>query len=353
MDGGGINVGVEEVGGGGGGWVGECHSNDVTSEWGRLPVNRKSSMLFSSAASTNFCQSSVPVEGVSFFCPPPPHSLLLPPPPAPKIHLLAPLTANSFAGNFVGSIESQIFDGEGQTNFGIGSEHLQRQKRQRESHRNAFLLLAKTPQQSNGQIQLWQFLLELLSTDDHCSCIAWEGTKGEFKLVNPDEVARKWGLRKSKPNMNYDKLSRALRYYYDKQFMSKACEAAVAETAQPWEVAGRAKGWAEAETSAEVGEEMPSMGGGQWAAGKAVCPSPSPQQQHQQFVLAATLKPMEPPQHRLPPQPTRFPVPNRPAVLFKSNSTCSPSWPSLAQPKLTQTTLPLLNFSFPPHTWTI
>uniref|UniRef100_A0A183AG95 ETS domain-containing protein n=1 Tax=Echinostoma caproni TaxID=27848 RepID=A0A183AG95_9TREM len=40
-------------------------------------------------------------------------------------------------------------------------------------------------------------------------------------LVDPDEVARRWGERKSKPNMNYDKLSRALRYYYDKNIMSK------------------------------------------------------------------------------------------------------------------------------------
>ncbi len=40
-------------------------------------------------------------------------------------------------------------------------------------------------------------------------------------MVNPDDVARRWGERKSKPNMNYDKLSRALRYYYDKNIMSK------------------------------------------------------------------------------------------------------------------------------------
>lgn len=32
-------------------------------------------------------------------------------------------------------------------------------------------------------------------------------------MVDPDEVARRWGERKSKPNMNYDKLSRALRYW--------------------------------------------------------------------------------------------------------------------------------------------
>ena len=65
--------------------------------------------------------------------------------------------------------------------------------------------------QGSGQIQLWQFLLELLSDSGNNNIIAWEGSNGEFKLTDPDEVARKWGERKSKPNMNYDKLSRALR----------------------------------------------------------------------------------------------------------------------------------------------
>ncbi|XP_056592200.1 transcriptional regulator ERG isoform X3 [Triplophysa dalaica] len=73
----------------------------------------------------------------------------------------------------------------------------------------------------SGQIQLWQFLLELLSDSSNSSCITWEGTNGEFKMTDPDEVARRWGARKSKPNMNYDKLSRALRYYYDKNIMTK------------------------------------------------------------------------------------------------------------------------------------
>ncbi|KAG5443514.1 Transcriptional regulator erg [Clonorchis sinensis] len=77
----------------------------------------------------------------------------------------------------------------------------------------------KTP--GSGQIQLWQFLLELLSDHQNIACITWEGTNGEFKLVDPDEVARRWGERKAKPNMNYDKLSRALRYYYDKNIMTK------------------------------------------------------------------------------------------------------------------------------------
>ncbi|XP_078592535.1 transcriptional regulator Erg-like isoform X3 [Branchiostoma floridae x Branchiostoma japonicum] len=76
-------------------------------------------------------------------------------------------------------------------------------------------------QSGSGQIQLWQFLLELLSDAANANCITWEGTNGEFKMTDPDEVARRWGERKSKPNMNYDKLSRALRYYYDKNIMTK------------------------------------------------------------------------------------------------------------------------------------
>ena len=74
---------------------------------------------------------------------------------------------------------------------------------------------------NNGQIQLWQFLLELL-TDKMCrEVIAWVGEEGEFKLVNPEVVANMWGQRKNKPTMNYEKLSRALRYYYDGDMIAK------------------------------------------------------------------------------------------------------------------------------------
>lgn len=65
--------------------------------------------------------------------------------------------------------------------------------------------------QGSGQIQLWQFLLELLADSSNAEIIAWEGTDGRFKLRDPEEVARRWGEKKGKPNMNYDKLSRALR----------------------------------------------------------------------------------------------------------------------------------------------
>ncbi|CAD7091054.1 unnamed protein product [Hermetia illucens] len=73
----------------------------------------------------------------------------------------------------------------------------------------------------SGPIQLWQFLLELLMDKTCQNFISWTGDGWEFKLADPDEVARRWGIRKNKPKMNYEKLSRGLRYYYDKNIIHK------------------------------------------------------------------------------------------------------------------------------------
>ncbi|XP_029615247.1 ETS domain-containing protein Elk-3 [Salmo trutta] len=73
----------------------------------------------------------------------------------------------------------------------------------------------------DSAITLWQFLLQLLLDQSHKHLICWTSTEGEFKLLKSEEVAKLWGLRKNKTNMNYDKLSRALRYYYDKNIIKK------------------------------------------------------------------------------------------------------------------------------------
>lgn len=77
----------------------------------------------------------------------------------------------------------------------------------------AFPDWAYKPESSPGsrQIQLWHFILELLQKEEYQNVIAWQGDYGEFVIKDPDEVARLWGIRKCKPHMNYDKLSRALR----------------------------------------------------------------------------------------------------------------------------------------------
>ncbi|XP_076022064.1 ETS translocation variant 5-like [Genypterus blacodes] len=77
------------------------------------------------------------------------------------------------------------------------------------------------PYQRRGSLQLWQFLVTLLDNQANAHLIIWTGRNMEFKLIDPEEVARLWGIQKNRPAMNYDKLSRSLRYYYEKGIMQK------------------------------------------------------------------------------------------------------------------------------------
>lgn len=44
---------------------------------------------------------------------------------------------------------------------------------------------------------------------------------GIFKIEDSAQVARLWGVRKNRPAMNYDKLSRSIRQYYKKGIIRK------------------------------------------------------------------------------------------------------------------------------------
>jgi GA-binding protein transcription factor alpha len=61
----------------------------------------------------------------------------------------------------------------------------------------------------------------LFTFQEHRGVIQWLGSEGEFKLIKPEMVAQLWGARKNKPKMNYEKMSRSLRYYYDGDMISK------------------------------------------------------------------------------------------------------------------------------------
>ncbi|KAF7666991.1 hypothetical protein LDENG_00084360 [Lucifuga dentata] len=72
-------------------------------------------------------------------------------------------------------------------------------------------------------IHLWQFLRELLlKPHNYSRCIRWiNKEKGIFKIEDSAHVARLWGIRKNRPAMNYDKLSRSIRQYYKKGIIRK------------------------------------------------------------------------------------------------------------------------------------
>lgn len=74
----------------------------------------------------------------------------------------------------------------------------------------------------NNTLHLWEFLLELLEDERYEPLISWTRKEaGEFKIKRQEDVAHKWGRLKQRASMNYDKLSRSLRYYYHKGIIKK------------------------------------------------------------------------------------------------------------------------------------
>ena len=72
-------------------------------------------------------------------------------------------------------------------------------------------------------MQLWQFILSLLVSSPSERVVEWtRERKYEFRILEPDKLAKLWGELKKKPAMNFKKLARSLRYYYGKSMMEKS-----------------------------------------------------------------------------------------------------------------------------------
>lgn len=72
------------------------------------------------------------------------------------------------------------------------------------------------------QVQLWQFLLELLVSDSQL--IRWTGQDLEFQINQPDKVAELWGKVRNDPKMTYQKLAKGLCYYYTQGILKSVPE---------------------------------------------------------------------------------------------------------------------------------
>ncbi|XP_026774641.1 ETS homologous factor isoform X2 [Pangasianodon hypophthalmus] len=70
---------------------------------------------------------------------------------------------------------------------------------------------------------LWEFIRDiLLNPERNPGLIKWENrSEGVFRFLKSEAVAQLWGKKKNNSSMTYEKLSRAMRYYYKREILER------------------------------------------------------------------------------------------------------------------------------------
>lgn len=77
--------------------------------------------------------------------------------------------------------------------------------------------------QNSRGTHLWEFIRDiLLHPERNPGLIKWEDRReGVFRFLKSDAVAQLWGKKKNNSSMTYEKLSRAMRYYYKREILER------------------------------------------------------------------------------------------------------------------------------------
>uniref|UniRef100_A0A3B3ZJT1 Uncharacterized protein n=1 Tax=Periophthalmus magnuspinnatus TaxID=409849 RepID=A0A3B3ZJT1_9GOBI len=70
---------------------------------------------------------------------------------------------------------------------------------------------------------LWEFIRDILIyPEKNHGLLKWEDRReGVFKFLKSEAVAQMWGQKKKNSSMTYEKLSRAMRYYYKRDILER------------------------------------------------------------------------------------------------------------------------------------
>lgn len=70
---------------------------------------------------------------------------------------------------------------------------------------------------------MWEFIRDILIHPElNEGLMKWEDRReGVFKFLRSEAVAQLWGQKKKNSSMTYEKLSRAMRYYYKREILER------------------------------------------------------------------------------------------------------------------------------------
>ncbi|KAK2496330.1 hypothetical protein MC885_005217 [Smutsia gigantea] len=84
-------------------------------------------------------------------------------------------------------------------------------------------LEAKKSKHAPRGTHLWEFIRDILIHPElNGGLLKWENRQeGVFKFLRSEAVAQLWGQKKKNSSMTYEKLSRAMRYYYKREILER------------------------------------------------------------------------------------------------------------------------------------
>ncbi|XP_068598866.1 ETS-related transcription factor Elf-3 [Brachionichthys hirsutus] len=90
-------------------------------------------------------------------------------------------------------------------------------------HSSSFYSGSKKSKHAPRGTHLWEFIRDILiHPERNQGLMKWEDRReGVFKFLKSEAVAQMWGQKKKNSSMTYEKLSRAMRYYYKREILER------------------------------------------------------------------------------------------------------------------------------------